>query len=76
MSEPYSNTELQAQLYQLQEGHAFASESIIELEKTISKQYVEIQTLQKQIKILSEHVKTLKQDAIKDIRDEAPPPHY
>lgn len=67
---------LQEQVYQLQENQAFASESILELEKTSAKQHLEIKQLEKQIKILSEYVKTLKQEGIKDVRDETPPPHY
>lgn len=68
--------ELQEQVFQLQENQAFSSESILELEKTTAKQHLEIKHLEKQIKILSEYVKTLKQESIKDVRDETPPPHY
>lgn len=67
---------LQNEVYRLQEEQAFASESIYELEKTVAQQHTEITQLHKQIKILSEHLKNLKQEAVKDVRDETPPPHY
>ncbi len=60
----------------LQTNMAFNSESIAELEKTAALQHQEIQLLKKQIGILSEHLKSLREDVVKDLRDEAPPPHY
>jgi len=68
--------DMEAHIYDLQTAAAFHNESIESLEKTIATQHGEIQYLQKQIKILSEHIKSLKDEAVKDIRDETPPPHY
>lgn len=68
--------QLQTQVHELQANYSFASESILELEKTVAKQQFEIQNLEKKLSILSEYVKTLKQDSVRDIRDETPPPHY
>ena len=49
---------LETHIFKLQEEQAFTSESVYELEKTIVKQQLEIQNLQKQIKIISEYIKT------------------
>ncbi len=68
--------QLEQYVYELQSSFAFTHESVIELEKTVAAQHIEIQQLQKQIKILSEHIKSLRHEAVKDIRDETPPPHY
>lgn len=61
---------------ELQTQSAFQAENIEAMEKTIAAQHYEIQLLNKQIKILSEHIKSLRHDAVKDVRDEQPPPHY
>lgn len=63
-------------VYELQANFSFNSESIDALEKTVALQHQEIQLLKKQIKILSEHIKSLRDDAVRDIREESPPPHY
>ena len=76
MYENQAIEKLETHIFKLQEEQAFTSESVYELEKTVVKQQLEIQKLQKQIKILSEYTKNLKQETIKDIRDESPPPHY
>ncbi len=61
---------------ELQTQSAFQAENIEAMEKTIAEQHYEIQLLNKQIKILSQHIKSLRDDAVKDVRDEQPPPHY
>lgn len=67
---------LELNLQNLQTDFVYQNESIEAIEKTLAEQHNEIQLLKKQIKILSEHIKSLKDDAVRDIRDEAPPPHY
>lgn len=63
-------------LCNIQADFLYQQESIEAIEKTIAEQHLEIQLLKKQIKILSEHIKSLKDDHVRDIRDESPPPHY
>ncbi len=67
---------IHAELVELQTSFEFQNESVVEMEKTIALQQAEIQKLQKQVEILSLHLKSLRQDVVKDIRDETPPPHY
>ncbi len=67
---------IEENLCNIQADFLYQQESIEAIEKTISEQHLEIQLLKKQIKILSEHIKSLKDDSVRDIRDESPPPHY
>jgi len=57
-------------------NQSFHDESIEALEKTIASQHQEIQLLEKKISLLSNYLKTLQQNIIKDPKDEVPPPHY
>lgn len=75
MSEKTNNT-TDEKINSLEINQAFHEESIHELEKTVAQQHQEIQMLQKQLSLLSEYLKTLRQEAIKDPQDEVPPPHY
>lgn len=63
-------------LNQLEMNQAFHDDSIEALERTIAIQHQEIQLLEKKLMLLSDYIKTLKQDGIKDQKDEVPPPHY
>lgn len=79
MSESNNNDqtmEWQDKIQELEMSQAYHDDSIAELEKTVAAQHQEIQLLKKQLQLLSEYIKTMRQDAVKDIRDEAPPPHY
>ena len=67
---------IEENLCNIQADFLYQQESIEAIEKTIAEQHLEIQLLKKQIKILSEHIKSLKDDSVRDIRDEPPPPHY
>lgn len=67
---------IEENLCNIQADFLYQQESIEAIEKTIAEQHLEIQLLKKQIKILSEHIKSLKDDSVRDIRDESPPPHY
>jgi len=61
---------------ELETNQSFHDESIEALEKTIAAQHQEIQLLEKKLSLLSDYLKTLRQDIIKDPKDEVPPPHY
>ena len=79
MSQPVPIDTLQAitsKVENLEVTHAYHDDSIHELEKTVAAQHQEIQHLKKQLSLLSEYLKTLKDEAVKDIKDETPPPHY
>jgi SlyX protein len=57
-------------------NQTFHDENIEALEKTIASLHQEIQLLEKKIALLSDYLKTLRQEIIKDPKDEVPPPHY
>ena len=63
-------------LTQVEMNQAFHDDSIEALERTIASQHQDIQLLEKKIALLSDYIKSLKQDGIKDPQDEVPPPHY
>jgi len=68
--------ELLSRLDALEMNQSFHDENIQALEKTIAIQHQEIQLLEKKLSLLSDYLKSLKQDMIKDPKDEVPPPHY
>ncbi|BCN93381.1 hypothetical protein THMIRHAM_11660 [Thiomicrorhabdus immobilis] len=70
------NKEILERLNQLEMNQAFHDDNIEALERTVAIQHQEIQLLEKKLMLLSDYIKTLKQDAIKDPKDEVPPPHY
>lgn len=63
-------------LHNLEINQTFHEDSIEALEKTVAQQHQEIQHLQNQIRLLSDYLKTMRQDAIRHPSDETPPPHY
>ena len=60
----------------LEMNQTFHDESIEALEKNIVTQHQEIQLLEKKLVLLTDYLKTLRQDILKDPKDEIPPPHY
>ncbi|WP_321323320.1 SlyX family protein [Thiomicrorhabdus sp.] len=60
----------------LEMNQSFYDENIQALEKTIAIQHQEIQLLEKKLSLLTDYLKSLRQDMIKDPKDEVPPPHY
>ena len=63
-------------LAQLEINQSFQEESIESLEKTIMQQHQDIQRLEHKLTLLSEYLKNMKQDNIKNVYEETPPPHY
>jgi len=60
----------------LEMNQSFYDENIQALEKTVAIQHQEIQLLEKKLSLLADYIKSLRQDMIKDPKDEVPPPHY
>ena len=60
----------------LEMTQAYQEDVIENLENTVVQQHQDIQTLKNQLKLLSEYIKNLRQDSIKNPEDEVPPPHY
>lgn len=73
---PEATNQILERLTQVEMNQAFHDDSIEALERTIANQHQDIQLLEKKIALLSEYIKNLKQDGIKDPHDEVPPPHY
>ncbi|WP_373017194.1 SlyX family protein [Thiomicrorhabdus sp.] len=70
------SSELQERLHAIEITQAFQDDVIEALQKTVAQQHQEIQTLQTQLRLLSEYLKTLREEGIKDPTQEVPPPHY
>jgi len=73
---PEATNQFLERLTQVEMNQAFHDDSIEALERTIASQHQDIQLLEKKIALLSDYIKNLKQDGIKDPQDEVPPPHY
>ena len=73
---PETTNQILERLTQVEMNQAFHDDSIEALERTIASQHQDIQLLEKKIALLSDYIKNLKQDGIKDPQDEVPPPHY
>ncbi|WP_178862414.1 SlyX family protein [Thiomicrorhabdus cannonii] len=70
------NTDIQERLQQIEIVQAFQDDTLEALQKTVAQQHQEIQTLQRQLKLLSEYLKTLREESVRDPSQESPPPHY
>ncbi|MBD3754554.1 MAG: SlyX family protein [Gammaproteobacteria bacterium] len=70
------NPEIQERLQHIEITQAFQDDTLEALQKTVAQQHQEIQTLQRQLKLLSEYLKTLREEAVRDPGQEVPPPHY
>ncbi|MGC9387071.1 MAG: SlyX family protein [Hydrogenovibrio sp.] len=72
--------DLEAKTQHLEVTSAYQEDAIEHLNQTLGKQHQEIQTLQRQVQVLSNFIKQLKHeiggDAIKRPSEEVPPPHY
>lgn len=71
--------ELTDKIHHLETSAAYQEDVIDNLNQTIGKQHQDIQQLQTQIRLLSEFIKNLQQDASSGIKmpnEEVPPPHY
>ncbi|WP_028486605.1 SlyX family protein [Thiomicrorhabdus chilensis] len=68
--------ELQDKLHAIEVTQAFQDDTLEALQKTVAEQHQEIQTLKTQLRLLSEYLKTLREESIKDPGQESPPPHY
>jgi len=73
---PEATNQTLERLTKVEMNQAFHDDSIEALERTIASQHQDIQLLEKKIALLSDYIKNLKQDSIKDPKDEVPPPHY
>jgi SlyX protein len=76
-----SDSDWQQRLDQLEMTCAYQQDTIETLNRTVGQQHQQLQLLQKQINILSDAFKSIKEEqtglaGLKDLKDEAPPPHY
>jgi len=76
-----SDSDWQQRLDQLEMTCAYQQDTIETLNRTVGQQHQQLQLLQKQINILSDAFKSIKEQqtgltGLKNPKDEAPPPHY
>ena len=55
---------------------AFQDDTIAELEKTAAYQQQSIQSLERKLMLLTDYIKSLREDPVKPLNEETPPPHY
>jgi SlyX protein len=70
------NEHLEKRLHTVEIHQAFQEDVIEALQTTVVEQHQQIQTLQNQIRVLSEYLKTLREESIRDPAQDGPPPHY
>lgn len=71
--------ELEEKIHQLEIHQAYQDENYDQLSQLVSKQQQDISSLNHQLKVLSEFLKSMKADMSSQIklpREEVPPPHY
>lgn len=68
--------ELNQRLTQLEIRLSYQDESIEAMESTLASQHQSIQQLNRKLTLLGDYLKSLKDDAIKPLSEETPPPHY
>lgn len=67
---------LEQRLAELEMTLTFQDDTISELEKTVAYQQQAIQGLERKLSLLGEYLKSLREDPIKPLNEETPPPHY
>jgi len=70
------SVELFEKLQQLEITQSYQEDVIENLEKTVAQQHQDIQRLEHKLKLLSDYLRTLRQDVITNPDNEVPPPHY
>lgn len=69
-------TELAQKIAQLEMTVSFQDDALDAVQSTLMTQHNQIQALQTQIKLLSDYLKTVREESIRAPQDELPPPHY
>lgn len=67
---------LEARIAELEIKQAFQENTIEELERSIVYQQQENQKFERKLTLLGDYLKSLRQDPIKPLNEETPPPHY
>lgn len=67
---------IEEKLHDIEVTQAFQDDALEALQKTVVEQHQEIQELRHQLKVLSEYLKTLREEFVRDPSHEVPPPHY
>ncbi|WP_127470906.1 SlyX family protein [Thiomicrorhabdus aquaedulcis] len=71
-----SCSELAQKIAQLEMTVSFQDDALDAVQSTLMTQHNQIQALQTQIKLLSDYLKTVREESIRAPQDELPPPHY
>lgn len=67
---------LEQRIAELEIAIAFQDDTLAETQKTLAYQQQAIQGLERKLLLLSEYIKSLREDPIKPLNEETPPPHY
>jgi SlyX protein len=67
---------LEQRIAELEIAIAFQDDTLAETQKTLAYQQQAIQSLERKLLLLSEYIKSLREDPIKPLNEETPPPHY
>jgi SlyX protein len=73
---PKMTDKMADKIAQLEMAITFQDDALEAVQNTLMAQHHEIQTLKTQIKLLSEYLKTVREESIRSTQDELPPPHY
>jgi SlyX protein len=69
-------TNLNNKVMDLEIKLSYQDEALQAMEQTIAAQHQSIQGLERKLTLLAEYLKSLKEDPIKPLSEEVPPPHY
>ncbi|HEY9018062.1 SlyX family protein [Thiomicrospira sp.] len=67
---------LQERIAELEFKLAYQENTLESLEKTSAYQQQSIQSLERKLSLLGEYLKSLREEPIKPLSEETPPPHY
>lgn len=76
MSEQPGLVALQERVAELEFKLSYQESTLEALEQTAAYQQQSIQSLERKLSLLGEYLKSLREDPIKPLSEETPPPHY
>lgn len=76
MSEQPGLVALQERVAELEFKLSYQENTLEALEKASAYQQQSIQSLERKLRLLAEHLTSLRDDPIKPLSEETPPPHY
>lgn len=75
-TQPGLVAELNNKIMDLEIRLSYQDETLEAMEKTLAAQHQSIQGLTRKLNLLGNYLRSLKEDPIKPLSEEVPPPHY